>query len=263
MRLSLLLLCLASSCVCAREGSSFASFMELPWRYVIGGHADGRWLNSEAAGRRLPAKTSYRLFTLAGEIGRASAGKAAPEADVCPDVWMQKLTPAPDLKHRAIGVNASWDPMPRKPEKLKTDDAALVQAVARLLATKGITQSKVQIQQAYRVDLPSAGAPIEIITATRYANAAELMETQPGDYSFVAIRAAGETSLRLVAGEFYPAKDPEAAPSIYDLAGLLDLNGDGTLEVLVHTAYYEGGGTQIWQWHDGRLEQVLAFDCGV
>jgi hypothetical protein len=263
MRLSILLLTLAASCASAQEVRPFASFVELPWRYVIGGYADGRWLDSQAAGRRLVAKTSYRLFTLAGEAGRASAGKASPDADVCPDVWMQKFTPAPDLKRRAIGVNAPWEPMPRRPEQLKTDDEALVKAVARLLAAKGISSPKVRIHQACRVDLEKAGAPVEIITASHYANEAELMEALPGDYSLVALRAAGDTSLRLVSGEFYPVKNPDAAPSIHDLAGLLDLNGDGALEILVHTAYYEGGGMQVWQWRAGRLEQVLTLDCGV
>jgi hypothetical protein len=43
-----------------------------------------------------------------------------------------------------------------------------------------------------------------------------------------------------VAGEVYPKPDESVAPNVYQVTAVLDLNGDGKLEVIVHSFYYEG-----------------------
>ena len=48
----LVLLAMAEPCL-SQEQKLFASFIELPWRYVIGGNSSGKWLDSETADKRL------------------------------------------------------------------------------------------------------------------------------------------------------------------------------------------------------------------
>lgn len=257
---------LARSLVSAQEKQTFVSLVELPWRYVIGGYANGQWLNSEAAGKRLSAsKMSYRVFTLTGEAGRVSAGKSAPDVDVCPDVWMQKLTPEPDLEKPALGVNAPWNPMPRKARATDTTQEVYVNAVRDLLVSKGISRPQVKITQVLRVDLEGDGEDEVLLSATRYTNAAEIFVPRAGDYSFVALRrvVAGAVRTQIVAGEFYPKANDDAASNTFEVTGLLDLDGDGTLEVVTRSTYYEGSGTEVWQLQKDKLMRVLAIDCGV
>jgi hypothetical protein len=46
--------------------------------------------------------------------------------------------------------------------------------------------------------------------------------------------------LRLRApGEVYQKPDESVAPNVYQATAVLDLNGDGKLEVIVHSFYYE------------------------
>jgi len=40
------------------------------------------------------------------------------------------------------------------------------------------------------------------------------------------------------------------------------LNGDGKLEVIVHSFYYEGGQTTIYQYDRDKIEAVLSIECG-
>jgi hypothetical protein len=262
---ALITVCLVS--IAHADEKRFASFIELPWSYVIGGRANGKWLNSEAAGKRLSAtKTDYRTFTLQGETKSVVGGKAAPDADVCPDVWMQTITPEidPDDRSRAIGVNAPWNPMPRKAKATDTTQDAYVKAVRDLLSDKGIAKPQVKIQQVLRVDLDGDGEDEVLIAATHYTKIDELMSARGGDYSFVAMRrvVAGKVQTQIIGGEFYPKAEENGAPNTYEIAGLLDLDGDGKLEVILRTAYYEGGGTQIWQLRKDQLVQVLAVECG-
>jgi len=52
------------------------------------------------------------------------------------------------------------------------------------------------------------------------------------------------------------------APNVYNFAALLDLNGDGKLEVIVHSFYYEGGQRIIYRCEPDEIEEVLSVECG-
>jgi len=249
----------------AEERKPLASFIELPWSYVIGGWSNGRWLNSEVTGKRLTApRTSYRVFNLNGTAGEVFAAAAAPDMDVCPDVWLQKITPQPDLEKKAIGVNAAWDPMPRKAKSADTTQDLYVDAVRELLKAKGIADPKVKITQLLRIDLEGDKEDEVILSATNYSNAGEVIAPKAGDYSFVALRrlVKGKVQTQIIGGDFYTKVDENSAPDTYKIAGFLDLNGDGKLEVIIHTTYYEGGGIQVWQLQNEKLVRVLRVDCG-
>ena len=43
----------------------------------------------------------------------------------------------------------------------------------------------------------------------------------------------------------------------------LDLNGDGKLEVIVHSHYYEGSETTIYDCSGGQCEAALSVGCGL
>ncbi|MCB1210641.1 MAG: hypothetical protein KDK97_15025 [Verrucomicrobiales bacterium] len=267
MKARILTLITLSLCsIAPAEEKPFASFIDLPWRYVIGGRAEGMWLNSEATGERLTAaKMDYRVFTLDGEASPITAGKASPDADVCPDVWMQSVTPEPEDRKPAIGVSATWNPMPRKAKVADTTQEVYLQAVRELLIGNGIAKPQVKIQQILRIDLDGDDESEVIIAATHYTKIDELLSAKPGDYSFVAMRRVvrGKVQTQIIGGEFYPKADENGAPNTYEVAGLLDLDGDGKLEVIIRTAYYEGGGTQVWQLSKDKLVHVLSVDCGV
>ena len=68
---------------------------------------------------------------------------------------------------------------------------------------------------------------------------------------------------KLVTGEVYAKPDEPVAPNVYKLAAVLDLNGDGKLEVIVHSFYYEGGQTTIYRCQPDKIEEVLSVECGV
>lgn len=252
----------------AEEITAFASFIELPWSYVIGGHAEGKWLTSEAAGKRLSAPaTDYRICTLTGETGKATGAKPAPDADLCPDVWLHKLTTEIDSETRskhAIGVNTPWDPMPRKGRASSLTQEVYVQAMKAVLSSQGIERPEVKLTQLLRVDLDGDGTDEVLSSATHYLASDVPSAPRAGDYSVVTLRTVIGTKVQtqLVNGEVYGKADLNAAPNTYEIAGLLDLNGDGSLEVLIRSSYYEGGGMTVWQMQKGRLVQVLSIECG-
>jgi len=267
LRSSFIALLCSAQLVSAEEKAAFASYIELPWSYVIGGHAEGRWHSSEAAGRRLTAPlTKYRLFTLAGEVAAASAAPAVPGPAYCADVWLQKLTTGIDAEARriGIGVQAGWEPMPRKCRKVDLTQEVYVEAMKAVLTSRGVERAEVKLTQLLRVDLDGDGADEVLTAATHYLSSGLPSTPRAGDYSVVTLRSlsGGKVQTQLVNGEVYAKADLNAAPNTYEIAGLLDLDGDGTLEVLIRSSYYEGSGMTVWQLQKGVLVQVLSIGCG-
>jgi hypothetical protein len=72
----------------------------------------------------------------------------------------------------------------------------------------------------------------------------------------------GNVQTKLVADEVYAKPDESVAPNVYNLAAVLDPNGDGKLEVIVHSFYYEGVETMIYRCELGKIEPVLSVACG-
>jgi hypothetical protein len=73
---------------------------------------------------------------------------------------------------------------------------------------------------------------------------------------------AGKVETKVVAGEIYAKRDAANAPNLYEIAAVLDLNGDGRLEIVVHSVYYEGGDTVIYQCEPDKIKEVLLVACG-
>ena len=245
-----------------------ATFIELPFRYVIGGHSGGKWLSSEQAGKGIKPGTEFRICTLAGEKGKLTVSKAAPEADVCPDVFLANVSPDQD-ETKGIAINATWNPMPRAVKSESLTEASSVEAVRNLLAIKGIKKPNVKIRQHLRVDLDGDGQEEVIITATHYAKAegegSAPMELAAGDYSMVLLvrTKADKKITQTLVGETYPKVREDVTPYVHDVGGVLDVDGDGSLEILLHSQYYEGGGTAVWKLGKDKAAKVLEVECGV
>ncbi|MCP5541586.1 MAG: hypothetical protein H7A52_15700 [Akkermansiaceae bacterium] len=245
-----------------------ATFLELPYRYVIGGFRDGKWLTSEQAGKTIAPGAAFRLFTLKGEAGRVTARRAGPDVDVCPDVWIAALDTEPD-ETPAIAVAAPWNPLPRPVKIADNTVEVYVKAVAEILAGQGIRKPDVRITQHLRVDLDGDGEEEVLLAATHYPTAdgegSAPTASGPGDYSFVALRRVvdGRVVTQILDGEFYEKAQEFNAPNVHHVGGLLDLDGDGVMEIVLHSQYYEGGATTLWKLGPKGAEKVLEIGCGV
>lgn len=264
MKTSIVIITFAFAALVVTSAAEMAAFVEMPEGFIIGAHSDGKWLTSENAGKALKRGSQYRLFSLSGEIGKATGGKVEPNPDVCPDVWTQKLTP--ELEQSAIAVSASWNPQPRIARKADTTQEAYVNAAREFIESQGIRKPVVKITQLLRVDIDGDGEDEVLLSATHYPKRDGGMGTSAsaGNYSFVLLRRVvnGNVQTQLIEGEFYPAAKVFNAPNRYGVSGLLDLDGDGKLEVIVESQYYEGGATSVWRMGKAKIEKVLEIACG-
>jgi hypothetical protein len=210
-------------------------------------------------------RTTYQVYGLTKQIGQTKGSKPKSVDEPCPDTLMVSLSTKP--KAGVIGLAAQWNALPRKLLVVDATQPVYVEAVRDFLKAQGIKEPKVRITRILRIDLEGDGEDEVLISATNYfTNNNEVpMHTPPrGSYSIVILRrvVGGKVQTQLVASEVYAKTDASNAPNLYSIAAVLDLNGDGKLEVVVHSFYYEGGETAIYRCEPVKIEAVLSVACG-
>jgi hypothetical protein len=249
--------------------------IEIETGYFFGGSENGKWIKADRAAKSIAKKASYQVYGLTKKAGQLPAGKPKSVDEPCPDTLMVPLSSKP--KDGVIGLAAPWNALPRTPVIADASDPVYVDAVRDFLKDRGVREPNVQITRILRIDLEGDGEEEVLISATNYftdakstdSSAAPFPEApiqapQPGSYSIVILRRVvdGNVQTKLVAGEVYAKADESVAPNVYNVAAILDLNGDGKLEVIVHSFYYEGGQTTIYRCEPDKIEPVLSVECG-
>jgi hypothetical protein len=240
--------------------------VEVGTDYLFGGSADGKWIKAEKAAKTMKGRTAFRVFGLTQEVGKATAGKPkSAKAEACADMLEVSLSPEP--KEGVMALSAPWNALPRKPQIADPTQQVYVDAVRDFLKDRRISDPKVKITRILRVDLDGDGEDEVLIDATNYFtkdNDVPMDAPAHGSYSIVLLcrAVAGKVQTELVAGEVY-AKDESTTPHVYEVPAVLDLNGDGKLELIVHSHYYEGAETTIYDCSGGKCKAVLSVGCGL
>ena len=263
--LGVLLICAAAAAV------DLHPIVEVQTGYLFGATASGKWIKAEEAAKAPPSETTYQVYGLTQSLGQAKGGKPKPsEEDVCSDVLTVSLSPKPEKG--AIALAAPWNALPRKPQVINPTQKVYVDAVRDFLKTKGIDQPKVNIEGILRVDLDGDGEDEVLISTTNYYDKENQvpMRSPVGSYSMVLLRrvVAGKVETQLIEGEFHSKAylrtgDSFDAPNAYKVIAVVDLDGDGKMEVVVASNYYEGQATTIYRCDQKRVEALLSVSCGV
>jgi hypothetical protein len=266
------LLCVFLTCERATAGE-LHPIVHVERGYLFGATAGGKWIKAEETAKAIADQTTYRIYGLTESLGEAKGGKPkAVENDVCTDTLSVSLSPEPEKG--VIALAAPWNALPRKPRIADTTQQVYVDAVRDFLKTKGIQQPKVKIDNILRVDLDGDSEDEVLISATNYFSKDDRvpMRSPAASYSMVLLRrvVTGKVETQLVEGEFYPKAYPKTteddasfnAPNAYKVIAVLDLDGDGKLEVVVASQYYEGEATTIYRCDPKKIEPLLSVACG-
>jgi hypothetical protein len=253
----------------AAAAADLHPIVEVQSGYLFGAIADGKWIKADEAAKSMASEMTYRVYGLPESLGEAKGGKAKLEDVPCEETLFVPLSRKPE--NGLIAIAAPWNALPRKPLVMDTKQQVYVDAVRDFLKTKGIEQPKVKIDSILRIDLDGDGEDEVLISATNYFSKEDSvpMRSPAGSYSMVLLRrlVAGKAETQLVEGEFYPKAYVSSdssfnAPNAYKVIAVLDLDGDGKMENVVGSRYYEGEMVRIYHFDPNKAEAVLSVGCG-
>ena len=259
-------------CAGASPATDLHPIVDVESGFLFGAISDGKWIKAGRTAKLLTQKTTYRVYGLTQALGEAKGGKPKAVEDVCTDTLSVSLSPKPE--EGVIALAAPWNALPRKPQVIDSTQKIYVDAVREFLETKEIKQPEVKIDNILRVDLDGDGEEEVLISAANYFDEPDRvpMRSPASSYSMVLLRrvVAGKVETQLIVGEFYPKAYPKAAeeegrfdaPNAYKAIATLDLDGDGKMEVVIHSHYYEGGETTIYRCDPKKVEALLSVACG-
>ena len=241
-----------------------------PTGYLLGGSAGGQWLKPEAAAPLITGGEHYRLYTLTGEVG-ASVGRkpAKGEEGPCSDTWYVTLAPFPTGRGSMVAVGGPWNAMPRTLKITSTEQQVYKEAAAEILKSQGIANPTVNLTQVIRVDLDGDGLEEVLVSATNYERfkpgGGLTPNARAGDYSLVFLRrlVQGKVVTSIITGEYYPKAKEFNAPAEHRVIGVLDLNGDGILEIVLSGRYYEGDWVDAYRVEGAKVIKLSSMGCGL
>jgi hypothetical protein len=233
---------------------------------LLGGVAGGKWLEAKGIAPLIKGGERYRLYTLKGPAGKLVGAAVDPTGDPCGRSSNIAFEPKP---RDGFAVDVRLNAMPRVPKMLSANDPVYRHVVASILRSHGIKRPLVNITQLLRVDLDGDGAQEVLVSAAHLAEGIGSADKQmavhskPGDYSIVFLRKIVKgRAQNIILSEDYHLRSNDSTPFQFRIAAVLDVNGDGKMEVIVHGDYYEGGGSTLYRLIGSRVKEAFGCECG-
>ena len=257
------LVLLSGFCWCA-SAQTFP-IIDVRYGYLIGAIEEGKWIEPTDATNSVKSGAKLPVYGVTGIVGNVAVVKLDTRNEPCPDRPIVKLNPK-KMRQGAVAFAAKWNPLPRKPKLVDVKEKQHVDVVREFLRDRGLRDPIVHISQIVSVDLDGDGRDEFLISATHYKDGDEVTdESTANTYSFVMVEriVGSKPKAELVDGEFYPEAKSDAAPNKFEIAALLDLNGDGKIDIVVRSAYYEGDEITVYETQSSGFNKALSVGCGL
>jgi len=219
------------------------------------------WLTGVQAAQYIGNDMNYDFFNPNDSIQlRGSVLEFSP---ICRNHYMPSSA---SLQGPMVGVASGWVEEKRATRDLAPDDPAYIQLVTEWFQSQGNSPTEIHITRILQVDIEGDGVDEVLLSASYFKEKSFSFYTQTGDYSIVLMRKViGNRVLTIpLVGEYYVTSVPEleiSYPNTYTLAEALDLNRDGTLEVIVDVRRWEGWGAIVYRVDGQNVREVMRAIC--
>lgn len=231
---------------------------------LVGGVLKGNgWLSGVQAARYIGNEMVYDFFSPNGSI--QVQGNVLEFSPTCRNHYMRSSFVLPEPM---VGVASGWITEKRGTTDISTDDPFYVQAVAEWFGSQGNSPTEIHITRILQADIEGDGVDEVLLSASFFKEKTLTFSTETGDYSIVLMRKViGNNILTIpLVKDYYVSSVPNieiSYPNTYTLAEVVDLNGDGTLEVIVDVRRWEGWGAIVYRLDGQNVREVIRTICSI
>ncbi len=183
-----------------------------------------------------------------------------------------------------LTILSPWEVQPRLPVALSLNSQVYRDIVKRFLASLGLNAEKPALTQLFKIDLEGDGVDEVLICAQNIAAKGEASfeadqplikgtglpgAAQPGAYSVLLLRKLVDGKVAELPLHVFvspkgsaPGDDDWTPPVVGRFYQTADLNGDGVLEIIAGTAFYEGYDYRVFEVKGGKVREVLSCGAG-
>jgi hypothetical protein len=238
--------------------------------YLMGASNGKVWLEEAKAMPLVKDGEACRLYQLTGQLGTCVIGKAAMEEYPCDELVKTAVTPLPEVEEgiddNIVAVNGTWNAQPRLPKIQSTDQQEYRDVVSNFVKRLGVTKPEVTIHQLLRVDLDGDGTEEVLISANSRKEPSMFMSR--GDFKVVLMRKVvrGQAQTIPITSEVETKnhRDPIMTGKWHQketVIALLDINGDGVMEVITTFASFRDNGKSVYEVKGAKPKGVLGWYC--
>jgi hypothetical protein len=194
---------------------------------LLGGVRDAKWLTGTEAASVLKKGGRYRVVRADGTWTVAALSRPESAGGACEGTLAMEVSPEPVGGKPFIVIGGGWKPQPRPVADIIGGKGRYTAALKEFLLSKGVHEAPA-IRQLLRTDLDGDGTDEVIAVVQNFSE-----------------------------------DDPrEDGPSDHNVAIIADLNGDGTMEIVVHGRYTQGIFTIAYSVEGSDVRRVLSCACG-
>jgi hypothetical protein len=239
--------------------------LQEPLGCLLGGKFGERWLKPGEMAGMLGGGETYRLYSMTRFIGTATGSKPEKVREPGLPEFVVQMNPAPAPRKEMIAIGGQWNALPRVPRLAGTDQEVYKEVVADFLKNKGVKNSKVKLTQVIRIDLDGDGVEEVLVTADTYDEQLTRNLQKKDSYSLVLLRKVinGKVETLVIEEDYFPSTRKYGVPHRYWVGAVLDVDGDGVMEIVLHSRDYEGAGTSIYKIEGDKVTLVLVAGWGV
>jgi len=232
---------------------------------LLGGKLGERWLKPGETASLLRGEETYRLYTMTRFIGTAIGSK--PEKSGSPGLpeYVVQMAPLPGGQEEIVAIGGQWNALPRVPRLAGADQEIYKEAVVDILKKHGVKNPPVKVTQVVHIDLDGDGVEEVLVTADTFGEKLYPHLQKRCSYSLVLLRKVihGKVENLVIEENYFPSVLKYGVPMRFWVGAVLDVDGDGVMEIVLHASYYEGGGTSVYRFQGNKLTKVLVAGWGV
>ncbi len=243
--------------------------------YLLGGYShDNGWITAEDLADSIKGGEVYNCYAFDKMAGKGT-GSSVELIEPCDTVSVTVSCENDYL----VAVSGEWNALPRVPISQGTDNEIYKKVIKDFLAENGLADTEAVIRQNYRIDIDGDGVDEVLIWASNMDFDYIDIMGKKGQYSIILLRRLVDGEVKNIPvtceiytedysedynDDFYTSPDFTLALAYIDkIRAIADVNGDGKMEVIVDSRYYEGHFVVVYELQNDKLVLVISNGWGV